>query len=179
MLDSHISEIDRLYRAHVAARRDGDRGDRASKLEARRLWAECSEAKVQAMTAFAALNGWKRDDRGAYDPEGIGHRNRRYLDHHVSLFDHCVNFRADGKNVAVVTQPYHYRPDEARRWADQRGLAVHLPPDPLASIHYPGATYFIVIVAASDLVKWLPDQDGRLADRWAARAALATERVSP
>ena len=53
------------------------------------------------------------------------------------------------------------------------GLAVHLPPDPLASIHYPGWTYFVVITKAGVTVKWLPDQDGRLAERWAARKAAA------
>ena len=52
-------------------------------------------------------------------------------------------------------------------------LALHLPPDPLASIHYPGETLFIVITKAGVAVKWLPDQDGRLMDRWQSRREMA------
>jgi hypothetical protein len=176
-MSDHIAEIDRVYRAYVAHHRAGDRGSGWSyKVEGRRLWDAVSDAKAQAAAAFAALNGWKRDERTAYDPEAIGRRNRRYLDTSgywsgPRFFDHCINFRADGKNVAVVTQPYAYsHTDAAERWAAERGLAIHLPPDPRASIHYPGATFFIVFVAAGEVVNWLPDQDGRLADRWAAAA---------
>jgi hypothetical protein len=131
------------------------------------LWDACNRAKTLALNAFAAINGWKVDERTAYDPEAIGHRNRRYLTHRASLFDHCVNFRANGKNAAVLTQPYHFANHDAhQRWAAERDLAIHLPSDPLASIHYPGSTYFIVIVTAGDEVKWLPDQDGQLKDEW-------------
>ena len=88
--------------------------------------------------------------------------------------DHCLGFRADGKNVAVVTQPYHYdrahydRPDDARAWFADRGLAVHIPPDPFASFHFPGETFFIVITKTGAGVKWLPEQDGRGKARWRA-----------
>ena len=88
------------------------------------------------------------------------------------MFDHDVNFRADGKNVAILTQPYdHVDLDAVRTWAVGRGLEAHVPPDPLASIHYPGGTLFLVITKPGVEVRWLPDQDGRLADRWAARMA--------
>jgi hypothetical protein len=176
--DDPIAKIDRAYRSYLALQRGSEHGSRwAYTREARRAWGAIADAKARAIQAFAALNGWKEDDRGACHPEGIGHRNRRHLDTDTwwacdRLFDHCLAFRANGKNAAVVTQPYHYdRPDEARRWAAERGLAIHVPPDPLASIYYPGSAYFIVIVTAGDRVSWLPDQDGRLADRWEAEVA--------
>jgi len=90
------------------------------------------------------------------------------------LFDHCVSFRANGRNAGVLAQPYnHVDLDACQRWAAGLGLAVHIPPDPLASVHYPGWTYFVVVIKAGGAVNWLPDQDGRLADRWAARKEAA------
>ena len=42
-----------------------------------------------------------------------------------------------------------------------------MPPDPLASFHYPGWTIFVVLTLAdAPPVVWLPEQDGRLADLW-------------
>jgi hypothetical protein len=35
-------------------------------------------------------------------------------------------------------------------------------PDPLASIHYPGATLFVVVTSEGVGGRWLPEQDGRL-----------------
>lgn len=119
---------------------------------------------------------------GYCHPDAIGQRNDRALGHGPDCYlpdggrflDHCIGFRANGKNVAVLTQPYsHVDLDAVRRWAADRGLVLHVPPDPLASIHYPGETLFIVITQPGVEVQWLPDQDGRLADRWAARKVAA------
>jgi hypothetical protein len=45
-------------------------------------------------------------------------------------------------------------------------LDVYCPPDPFASIWNPGGTYFFVVAEKRLEIKWLDDQDGRLADRW-------------
>ena len=146
----------------------------------RRLSDAHREAKLKAYAAFAALNGWKVDYSSLH-PDALGRRSREslYNEHGLGtpgerLFDHDVNFRADGKNVAILTQPYdHVDLDAVRTWAVGRGLEAHVPPDPLASVHYPGETYFIVITKPGVTVKWLPDQDGRLADRWQSRCGEA------
>ncbi len=135
--DASILGIDHAHRAYMTAlalRHDAD--DRRKWpycREGRQLRNACEQAKAQATAAFAALNGWKEDSRGACNPEGIGHRQRSYfnfLSDRAGLFDHCVNFRAGGKNVAVLTQPYHYQPVEAQHWTAARGLEMHIPPDP-------------------------------------------------
>jgi hypothetical protein len=53
----------------------------------------------------------------------------------------------------------------------ERGLVLHVPPDPLASIHNPGSTLFVVVTLAGGAVRWLPEQDGRLVDLWKVRRA--------
>ncbi len=181
--DTPISEIDRTYRACIEAEALHKNDSRWPYMaEGRRFYNAHCQAQERAQQAFAALNGWKADGRGYFHPDAIGRRNRQFLDNEYALglperehlFDHCINFRANGKNAAIVTQPYHCAdPDACQRWAAKRGLAIHLPPDQLASIHYPGATYFIVITRIGATVKWLPDQDGRLTARWAARKAQA------
>jgi hypothetical protein len=45
---------------------------------------------------------------------------------------------------------------------------LHVPPDPLASFHYPGSTLFIVITQLDVAVRWLAEQDGRLTQLWGA-----------
>jgi hypothetical protein len=57
--------------------------------------------------------------------------------------------RTDGKRGwvnAIVGQPYNHSDYRAELDAlEHIGLAVHLPPDPTASIHFPGACRFIVV----------------------------------
>ena len=119
-----------------------------------------SRAKVAAMDAFAALNGWKLGRE--FPPYKIGHRNSDPYDNEWTrheLFDHCRHFRADGKNVAILTQPYgHLVLDEWHQWAAGQGLELHAPPDPLASFHYPRSTLFLVLTARGGTVRWLPEQ---------------------
>jgi hypothetical protein len=47
-----------------------------------------------------------------------------------------------------------------------RGLALHIPPDPLASLHYPGWTLFVLVTRPGVKVRFLPEQDGRLKSFW-------------
>jgi hypothetical protein len=128
-------------------------------------------AQDRAWKAFASLNGWKMVERGApskYAVDCIGKGFaaassswRRQSDYDVGgIFDHVEWFHADRRFVALVTQPYPAgRPvDDYREKLESRGLAMHLPADPFASIHYPGACHFIVITKAGTAVKFLPEQ---------------------
>jgi hypothetical protein len=113
-----------------------------------------------AIHEFAALNGWKvvSSDKG-FPPEKIGDRNggeHWSLSHQI--FDHVIYFRAAGKNAAIVTQPNKNRSREANALAKKLGLALHVPPNPKASFHYPGETFFFVFTLPNCVVKWLPEQ---------------------
>jgi hypothetical protein len=122
-------------------------------------------AQARAMEAFAALNGWEADYKVI----------ERYR-----FFDHSVICRANGENLALVNEPYHYveNDEERLRWMASSGFALHVPPDPMASIRDPGRTYFIVITEAeSDPVNWLPEQDGRLKQRWVREVDCVESRA--
>ena len=84
------------------------------------------------------------------------------------FFDHPLYFQIGRRNAAIVTQPYRKISEmEAHRpWAAGLGLALHIPPDPLASFWYPGYAIFAVLTAAGTAVQWLPEQDGRLETLW-------------
>ena len=78
-------------------------------------------------------------------------------------------FSRGRRYVAVVGQPYLSAVDiaEARARLADRGLVLHLAPDPLASFHYPGWTLFVVVTRPGVTgVRFLPEQDGRLKELW-------------
>ena len=113
-----------------------------------------------AINEFAVLNGWKAvsSDKG-FPPEKIGHRNRgERWSPSPQIFDHVIYFRAAGKNAAIVTQPYNNCRREANALAKKLGLALHIPPNPKASFHYPGETFLFVFTLQNCVVKWLPEQ---------------------
>jgi len=183
LADTPISQIDRAFSAYHAVPRPPVDADaivrRSYSWKAQPLHQQVSHAKAEAEEAFAALNGWKVAGHTPCHPDALGRRNREFLYRECELglpddgrlFDHCISFRANGRNVAIVTQPYrHVDLGATRTWATGRGLVLHVPPDPLASIHFPGQTYFIVITTPGVEVQWLPDQDGRPAARWKAAA---------
>jgi hypothetical protein len=88
------------------------------------------------------------------------------------IIDHQHCFRAGRGHKAILTQPYdHIVVDEWRSWTAARGVDLLVPPDPLASFWYPGATLFIVLATPGTEVQWLPEQDGRLAHLWKNRHA--------
>jgi hypothetical protein len=78
-------------------------------------------------------------------------------------------FTRRARFVAAVGQPYPPAAGDLDLWRTHladRGLVLHVPPDPLASIHYPGGTIFVVVTKPGVEVRFLPEQDGRLADLW-------------
>jgi hypothetical protein len=121
-----------------------------------------------AIDAFAAINGWRTCGQDSYDLRLVG----RVADcwHGGSdggLLDHCIWYRKNGRYVAVIGQPYLDRDfAEVRDDLAKRDLVLHLPPDPLASFHYPGWTMFFVITRPAVGVRFLPEQDGRLKGLW-------------
>jgi hypothetical protein len=80
------------------------------------------------------------------------------------LLDHCLWFRCDRRYVAIAGQPYLSAVDiaETRAGLGDRGLVLHIPPDPLASLHYRGWTLFVVVTRPGVVVRFLPEQDGHL-----------------
>ena len=131
------------------------------------------DALETAARAFARLNGWGLKARPLPDLNHLGLSvyarpafdwSRHNQDH--ELLDHQLWFMAARRIIAAVGQPYDWEDDEIEEWrADLagRGLVLHIPPDPLASIHYPGRTLFLVVTRPGVEVRWLPEQDGRRA----------------
>lgn len=133
-----------------------------------------------AINEFAALNGWKAvpSDK-SFPPEKIGHRNRgERWSLSQQIFDHVIYFRAAGKNAAIVTQPYNNCRREANILAKKLGLALHIPPNPKASFHYPGHTFFFVFTLPNCTVNWLPEQMKAPVQKKAA-SSKAKEYPSP
>lgn len=153
-----ISDCIRLLEAHPAPALEQTLSRRETTL------------RHSAINEFAALNGWKAvsSDKG-FPPEKIGHRNRgeRWSLSH-QIFDHVIYFRAAGKNAAIVTQPYNNCRREANALAKKLGLALHIPPNPKASFHYPGETFLFIFTLPDCVVKWLPGQIETLAPKKAA-----------
>ena len=131
-----------------------------------------AHARRAAMDAFAELNGWRPSEVASYGLSllGRGRMSGRICadNHDCDLLDHCVWFREGRRYAAVVGQPYLSAVDiaEARARLADRGLVLHLAPDPLASFHYPGWTLFVVVTKPGVRVRFLPEQDGRLKGLW-------------
>jgi hypothetical protein len=125
-----------------------------------------------AITTFAKLNGWRPSEVASYGLSLLGHdrmSGRTRADNHdFPLLDHCIWFREGRRYVAAVGQPYRSAVDivEARARLANRGLVLHIPPDPFASFHYPGWTLFVVVTKPGVRVRLLPEQDGRLKGLW-------------
>jgi hypothetical protein len=129
-------------------------------------------AHQAAMAAFGELNGWRPSEVASYGLSLLG-RDRmsgqiRADNHDFPLLDHCLWFRCDRRYVAAIGQPYLSAVDiaEARARLADCGRVLHIPPDPLASFHYPGWTLFVVVTKPGVEVKRLPEQDGRLKGLW-------------
>lgn len=120
------------------------------------------EDHEELLHEFAELNNLKRTrrdfkmsalDRGQHgggdDPEyGIQWQGG----------DHLSFFMRDGKAAAIITEPYSHLHQALLR-ATSFGLVCHMPPNPFASLWFPGWTFFVVITRRDfgDVV-WLPDQ---------------------
>ena len=120
--------------------------------------------KQQAVEAFGALNGWRKA-RNSHEIEDIGKRCAKTKNFAArselseKIFDHCVWYRGNGKCAAIVAQPYgHVKDDDAKALAAEHGVAVHTPPHPLASFHFPAETKFFVFTLPDHEMVWLPEQ---------------------
>jgi hypothetical protein len=130
-------------------------------------------AHQAAVDAFAKLNGWRATKCSFYSLGLLGRSAmsdslRRRGGDSFPLLDHCLWFRRERRYVAAVGQPYLSGVDIAAARANlkARNLVLHLPPDPLASFHYPGWTLFVVVTKPGVEVRFLPEQDGRLKGLW-------------
>jgi hypothetical protein len=133
------------------------------------------KAEDRAATAFATLNGWRLLPHSrTFSPKCINrkhnHRNSilSYSNHCTSdIVDHGLYFKCGNKCVAIAAQPYDVDIEESReQFRNYYGLELYIPPDPLASFWFPGATFFVIIAAPHSHIQWLPEQDGRYIRRW-------------
>lgn len=108
---------------------------------------------------FGQINGWSVANRD-FRICDIGKRVGEFSVHDTSLLDHCIWYRAAGRCAAIVAQPYALPSNDnyARSAADQAGVALHIPPHPFASFHYPNGTRFYVFTQVGHEIVWLPEQ---------------------
>jgi hypothetical protein len=166
-MDTLISTIAETMRASESAERE--KKDVCSRRAAHR---EHDDAVKRAKEAFAEINGWKvKGERGAEDLSWLLPRDQRpwpYPHAYVlagsvlwDVYDHPFACRATTrpwKMTAYVSQPYrHVKIPEAHAVAAHWGLACHVPPNPLASIYYPGQCLFLVFTKPGTSVR-LPEQ---------------------
>jgi hypothetical protein len=159
--EDYVSEEERLRATGAPAR------------ELSRLTDALYGRRREAARMFGALNGWTFVDRD-FEPEALvrGHvrpprqtwrgRPLPFPRSRSHILDHLLYFRNGkrGRPVALVSQPYRLDREELDAFTALRGLRWHLAPRPQASIHYPGAAYFIVLTPPHVEVRWLPEQKG-------------------
>jgi hypothetical protein len=126
----------------------------------------------RAAREFAVLNGWRLrhwltartliDGRAHNRPDDWQHGVGGFLEHQ---FDHRVSFREAARPysaVAIVGQPYHETTtgeiERVAKAAADAGLELHMPPNLLASWHYPGRTCFFCFTRPGVKVRFLPEQ---------------------
>ena len=123
------------------------RNDREEWEELIREWGELNELKL-SMAPFGPrklAGAGKPDDTSTLWPGR----------------DHESYFRRDRRRAAIVTEPYD---SEGIRQAvldyiSPLGLVLHVPPEPRASLWYPGYTLFLVITKPDfGDIRWLPEQ---------------------
>jgi hypothetical protein len=136
-----------------------------------RVWPDYREMQRQVAARFGALNGWMLSTK-PFTSDAIGRTQcswnfnyRRGLG--TEWMDHAIYYRAKvpgrrlGRNIAIVGQPYddgRHRREALDADAVEFGLRWHMPPQPFASIWYPGCTLFIVMTLPEIKVRWLPEQ---------------------
>jgi hypothetical protein len=115
--------------------------------------------KQAAVYEFARINGWRTGPKICFPLEAIGKRNGALHSIHGPVFDHCTYYRGNGRNAAIVSEPY--LPDcrdQAARLAAKLDIELHVPPNPQASIWSPGHAFFLVFTERGHEIKWLPEQ---------------------
>lgn len=84
--------------------------------------------------------------------------------HGLGLYDHAWGMKLPtGRAAGVVIEPYSVdaaKIAKGRRLLAPLGISLLMPPNPLASVYYPGRCYIAVALRAEDapLWRWLPEQ---------------------
>lgn len=172
-INTVIRDIKTAMEEHhqICGQQQLDRNDssawRARIREDRFTGTKLQEIRDHAIDVFGKLNGWWASiEVRHFTIKDIGKRSGNdYLSRMPSpafnseMFDHCVWYRGGGKCAAVVAQPYdHAEDDRARKYAAEYGVAVHIPPYPQASFHFPNWTKFYVFTSPALRIVWLPEQ---------------------
>lgn len=156
-----IADIRERYEAMKAIPRGADRREAADRI---------SEASDRALAAFAKLNGWRRTGTWFSLRSMIPNSRKDPFDEVYGsdpgeeCIDHTIRFLERRRPVGFISQPYITGTSESQhiesalRLAERYGLAVHVPPDPLASFYYPGRCMVLGFTAPGRAVRWLPEQ---------------------
>ncbi len=98
---------------------------------------------------FGTLNGWNRSKNFTLEAlsRGLMHGGKWGAEFNFPGCDHATYFKRGRMPVAVVVEPYNRSEvDELVQWVTGRRLVAYVPPNPHASLYYPGAAYFAVIM---------------------------------
>jgi hypothetical protein len=120
------------------------------------------DLQEQARAEFAKLNGWSPRYASEFQLYQIADRApMHWWDRNI--FDHLLFFKAHKRPAAIIGRPYI---DKNDRWfnqaailADRLGLALHIPPVPMACIHRPGGCAFLVFTRHEHSIRWFPEQE--------------------
>jgi hypothetical protein len=153
-----LDQVLTAMREHHHARNATD-DERAQRRITDDFWRGQNERQHALAVTFGELNGW-RLSRRMFMPEMIGTRRKSLL---YAYYDHPLHYRdAAGLNAAIIGQPYGKWDDTRRARLDatarEYGLRWSVPPQPFASIWYPGSCLFIVLTKPDVEVHWLPEQ---------------------
>lgn len=159
-----IASIAAAYRGYYATLELERREPTAKhKLDTREMWARFGALKEQTAAELARLNGWRAAPRSRASTAWLGRGAAFRAPSHSydPAFDHPLVFSKDRRVAAIVGQPYgHIDVAKVKVALAEQGYALHTPPDPFASIYYPGGTLFLVVTLPETAVRFLPDQDG-------------------
>jgi hypothetical protein len=138
----------------------------SSKLDHRSIWMLDEELRGQYDSAarwLAQLNGWTyRINSPPFGLRQIALQGPRGTFHTTTtIFDHCIRMKARRRPAAIICQPYSQDRAclaEASELARLHDVALHVPPQQRASIHYPDWAMFFVFTDRSHAMRWLPEQ---------------------
>jgi hypothetical protein len=153
-LDAVLDAMAEHDRALIAANDD----PRAQRRITNDFWERQYARQHELAKQFGKINKWKLTTT-QFGLDEFGRRQPR-PQRTDGGFDHALYYRdCYGRFAAIVNQPYD-RPDYCRGTgrASSYDLTWQTPPEPYASIWYPGFTRFIVITRPGQDICWLPEQ---------------------
>lgn len=78
----------------------------------------------------------------------------------LPAFENLAFMRRDGRPAAILVQPFNSQAlDTIRARATPLNLSCHVPPNPRASLWFPGVAFLVVLThSEAEPIRWLLDQ---------------------